>query len=160
MPLLKGKPEFPPLAVTNPIFAFTIGTLALLPVTTMNLYVDTWAGQYINAVAYNPDGSPNVALKEMTLTEPTLEEKWAETWGSANSMMGILGFAYIDGWPMLTPVLQELFSFDALGDVWAEAGFEGDPPEMCEPAARNRTRHLLHLPHLPDLPHLRQVKWT
>lgn len=60
----------------------------------------------------------------------TNQEKWDETWGYSRTMMGILGFAWFDCWPMLGPVVAELFSFDAVGDIWAETGFEGDPPEM------------------------------
>lgn len=72
--------EYRPLVVSNSVFAFLLGTVMLTIVSGMNSYVDTWSVQYIKAVAFNKDGSPNEQLLAMVPRAP------CASWCSANSV--------------------------------------------------------------------------
>jgi hypothetical protein len=171
VPLLKGKPKWPPMAVTNPVFAFVLGIFALSIVAAMNSYVDTWATSYVAKVrhggsraqpaalmlalccshllrcragcrsdrwwpcawcqiSYNEDGSIDTTVLDMMPPVGGYDAVWEGVWGAWASTNGIIRFAYIDAWPMLPPVLAELFSFDQVKNIWAQAGFSGSVPAL------------------------------
>jgi len=130
VPLLKGKPKWPPMAVTNPVFAFVLGIFALSIVAAMNSYVDTWATSYVAKISYNEDGSIDTTVLDMMPPVGGYDAVWEGVWGAWASTNGIIRFAYIDAWPMLPPVLAELFSFDQVKNIWAQAGFSGSVPAL------------------------------
>ena len=130
IPLLKGRPKMLPLGVSNPVFAFTLGSTALGLVSVMNLYVDTWMVQYINVISYKPSGEPVEVFQDLFpegFGDVDLATDSQRMWTTANN---IIKFAYFDCWALLPPVLEELLSFDQITSIFQSAGFSGSVPTL------------------------------